>query len=188
MRISSAAIGLVAALVLVPVRVHQQGAFRTITIDTAEVTTPAMAATPDGRALVFSALGHLYELPVAGGAATQLTFGPSVPLRPGDVARWRSRGVRVESRWQRIQHLRAGSSEQARHAGVEGSGSSQTGLESGREDDRVRTERRPRRSFDGAHARLRRQRAPRDPHRVCGGRTAGGCRDADHPRVALLSA
>ena len=82
MRISPAAIGLVAALVLVPVRVHQQGAFRTITIDTAEVTTPAMAATPDGRALVFSALGHLYELAVAGGAATQLTFGPSYDFDP----------------------------------------------------------------------------------------------------------
>jgi Tol biopolymer transport system component/imidazolonepropionase-like amidohydrolase len=70
------------ALLLVPVGVHQQGAFRTIAIDTSDVTTPAIAVTPDGRSLVFSALGHLYELPVAGGAATQLTFGPSYDFDP----------------------------------------------------------------------------------------------------------
>jgi len=72
----------VAALVLVPVQVHQQGAFRTITIDTTEVTTPAIAVSPDGRTLVFSAIGHLYELPAGGGTATQLTFGPSYDFDP----------------------------------------------------------------------------------------------------------
>lgn len=78
----SRSIGLVAALLLVPAAVHQQALFRTITIDTAEVTTPAVAVTPDGRSLIFSALGHLYELPAAGGMATQLTFGPSYDFDP----------------------------------------------------------------------------------------------------------
>ena len=41
-----------------------------------------MAVTPDGRTLVFSAIGHLFELPVAGGATTQLTFGPSYDFDP----------------------------------------------------------------------------------------------------------
>ena len=82
MKISSGPLLLVTALVLVPIRVHQQGSFRTITIDTSEVTTPAIAVTPDGRTLVFSAIGHLYELPVAGGATTQLTFGPSYNFDP----------------------------------------------------------------------------------------------------------
>jgi Tol biopolymer transport system component/imidazolonepropionase-like amidohydrolase len=72
----------VAALVLVPVRVHQQGAFRALTIDTTEVTTPAITVSPDGRTLVFSAIGHLYELPALGGTATQLTFGPSYDFDP----------------------------------------------------------------------------------------------------------
>jgi Tol biopolymer transport system component/imidazolonepropionase-like amidohydrolase len=71
-----------AALVLVPVEVHQQGAFRTLTIDTTEVTTPALSVSPDGQTLVFSAIGHVYELPSAGGAATQLTFGPSYDFDP----------------------------------------------------------------------------------------------------------
>ena len=75
-------IGLVAAFLLVPVRVHQQALFRTITIDTSEVTTPALALTPDGGSIIFSALGHLFELPADGGKATQLTFGPSYDFDP----------------------------------------------------------------------------------------------------------
>ena len=71
-----------ATLVLVPVQVHQQGAFRTLTIDTTEVTTPAISVSPDGQTLVFSAIGHVYELPSAGGTATQLTFGPSYDFDP----------------------------------------------------------------------------------------------------------
>ena len=43
---------LIALLLLVPVRVHEQASLRTLTITTSEVTTPAIAATPDGRALV----------------------------------------------------------------------------------------------------------------------------------------
>jgi len=82
MKTSSRSLLVIAALVLLPVRVHEQASFRTITIDTSEVTTPAVAVTPDGRTLVFSAIGHLYELPVAGGATTQLTFGPSYDFDP----------------------------------------------------------------------------------------------------------
>lgn len=49
---------------------------RTLEFDTDEVTQPWIAATPDGRSLIFNLLGHLFELPVSGGAAKQLTFGP----------------------------------------------------------------------------------------------------------------
>jgi len=49
---------------------------RTVTIETRELTAPSLALMPDEQALVVGALGHLYRLPVAGGEATQLTFGP----------------------------------------------------------------------------------------------------------------
>ncbi len=82
MKVRSWSLLVFVTLLLAPVRVHQQGLFRAITIDTSEVTTPAIAVSPDGRTLVFSAIGHLYELPVAGGTATQLTFGPSYDFDP----------------------------------------------------------------------------------------------------------
>jgi Tol biopolymer transport system component/imidazolonepropionase-like amidohydrolase len=69
-------------LVLAPARVHEQSSLRSITITATEVTTPSIAATPDGRSLIFSALGHLYELPVAGGTTTQLTTGASYDFDP----------------------------------------------------------------------------------------------------------
>ena len=69
-------------LMLAPARVHEQSSLRTLTITTTEVTAPAIAATPDGRSLIFSALGHLYELQVAGGATTQLTTGPWYDFDP----------------------------------------------------------------------------------------------------------
>ena len=49
---------------------------RTLEIDTAEVTRADVAVSLDGEWLVFTALGHLFRLPIAGGAAEQLTFGP----------------------------------------------------------------------------------------------------------------
>ena len=52
-------------MLLAPARVHDQVAFRSITIDTTEVTAPAMAVAPDGGSLIVSALGHLYQLPRA---------------------------------------------------------------------------------------------------------------------------
>jgi imidazolonepropionase-like amidohydrolase/Tol biopolymer transport system component len=49
---------------------------------TREVTEPELTLSPDGRELVFSLLGHLFRLPVEGGAAEQLTFGPSYDSEP----------------------------------------------------------------------------------------------------------
>src|SRR5262245_55373420 len=48
----------------------------TIEFTTREVTEPALTASPDGRQLILSLLGHLFRLPIEGGAAEQLTFGP----------------------------------------------------------------------------------------------------------------
>jgi imidazolonepropionase-like amidohydrolase len=55
----------------------------TVTIETSEVTSPDVAVSPDGQTLVFSVLGHLFRLPVEGGTAEQLTFGP---FYDGDTA------------------------------------------------------------------------------------------------------
>jgi Tol biopolymer transport system component len=49
---------------------------RTIEFDTKQVTQPDVAVTPDGETLIFTMLGHLFRVPVAGGTAEQLTFGP----------------------------------------------------------------------------------------------------------------
>ena len=35
-----------------------------------------VALSPDGQTLIFTILGHLFRLPVEGGTAEQLTFGP----------------------------------------------------------------------------------------------------------------
>jgi Tol biopolymer transport system component/imidazolonepropionase-like amidohydrolase len=51
-------------------------ATRTFEFETSEVTQPGLSAAPDGRSIVFNLVGHLFRLPVTGGAATQLTFGP----------------------------------------------------------------------------------------------------------------
>jgi Tol biopolymer transport system component len=51
-------------------------ATRTIEFDTGQVTQPDVAVTPDGKTLIFIMLGHLFRLPVEGGTAEQLTFGP----------------------------------------------------------------------------------------------------------------
>ena len=55
---------------------------RSITISIKEVTDPDVAVSPDGRWLVFTALGHLFQLPTTGGAAKQLTFGPYYDVAP----------------------------------------------------------------------------------------------------------
>jgi Tol biopolymer transport system component len=55
---------------------------RSITITTKEVTDPDVAVSSDGRWLVFTALGHLFQLPAAGGTAKQLTFGPYYDSAP----------------------------------------------------------------------------------------------------------
>lgn len=49
---------------------------RSIELQTEEVTSPDVAVSPDGSALVFSLLGHLFSVPTTGGTALQLTTGP----------------------------------------------------------------------------------------------------------------
>src|SRR5262249_12158997 len=48
---------------------------RTIEFETTQVTDAEVTVSPDGKQLVFTLLGHLYRMPVEGGAALQLTFG-----------------------------------------------------------------------------------------------------------------
>ena len=54
----------------------QDDGWRTIEIETTEVTSPDVAVSPDGEWLVFTMLGHMFRLPVEGGTAEQMTFGP----------------------------------------------------------------------------------------------------------------
>ncbi|MEE8447345.1 MAG: hypothetical protein V3S52_06820 [Gemmatimonadota bacterium] len=56
--------------------------WRTIEFETDEVTDPDVAVSPDGRWLIFTMIGHLFRLPVAGGTAEQLTFGPYYDADP----------------------------------------------------------------------------------------------------------
>jgi imidazolonepropionase-like amidohydrolase/WD40 repeat protein len=60
----------------------QHGDWRTITFETSEVTQANVAVSPDGHWLVFTLLGHLFRLPVQGGTAEQLTFGPYYDTDP----------------------------------------------------------------------------------------------------------
>ena len=53
-----------------------QSETRILEIETREVTRPDVSVSPDGEWLIFTALGHLFRLPVSGGTAEQLTFGP----------------------------------------------------------------------------------------------------------------
>ena len=66
-------IALIGFLALSPHRILQA---RILDFDTNEVTQPGISATPAGRSLIFNLLGHLFEVPVSGGVAKQLTFGP----------------------------------------------------------------------------------------------------------------
>ena len=55
---------------------------RTIEFETSEVTEPDVALSPDAQWLIFTMLGHLFRLPVSGGEAEQLTFGPYYDSQP----------------------------------------------------------------------------------------------------------
>ncbi|MEE8200740.1 MAG: LpqB family beta-propeller domain-containing protein [Candidatus Acidoferrales bacterium] len=57
-------------------------AARTIEFETTEVTAADVALSPDGQWLIFTMLGHLFRLPVEGGTAEQLTFGPYYDTDP----------------------------------------------------------------------------------------------------------
>jgi hypothetical protein len=49
---------------------------RTLVFKTTQVTEADVALSPNGKHLVFALLGHLFRVPVKGGTAEQLTFGP----------------------------------------------------------------------------------------------------------------
>jgi Tol biopolymer transport system component len=54
----------------------------TITFTTDEGTWISLDVDPDGESIVFELLGDLYELSIAGGAATQLTSGMAYDVQP----------------------------------------------------------------------------------------------------------
>jgi len=70
------------SFVLVCPLTAQDDGWRTIEFETTEVTSPDVAVSPDGEWLIFTILGHLFRLPVEGGDAEQLTFGPYYDTDP----------------------------------------------------------------------------------------------------------
>ena len=69
-------------LVAQPALAQDADGWRTIEFETTEVTEADVALSPDGQSLVFTMLGHLFRLPVEGGTAEQLTFGPYYDSEP----------------------------------------------------------------------------------------------------------
>jgi len=53
-----------------------------VMLSVSEVTEPDISLSPDGNWLAFSMLGHLFRLPVEGGQAEQLSFGPYYDSSP----------------------------------------------------------------------------------------------------------
>lgn len=64
------------SVLFVPWSAAQNDGWRTIEFETTQVTQADVTLSPDGHWLVFTMLGHLFRLPVEGGTAEQLTFGP----------------------------------------------------------------------------------------------------------------
>ncbi len=60
----------------------EHGPSRTLAFDTDEGTWLALDVHPDGRQIVFSLLGDLYLLPIAGGEARRITSGPAYDVQP----------------------------------------------------------------------------------------------------------
>jgi imidazolonepropionase-like amidohydrolase len=58
------------------------GPTRTLAFEATEGTWMSVAVSPDGRSLAFDLLGHIYEVPIEGGAARRLTQGRSWNLFP----------------------------------------------------------------------------------------------------------
>jgi len=71
-----------ATLVLPNTAAAQDDDLRTIEFETTEVTAADVALSPDGEWLIFTMVGHLFRLPVEGGTAEQLTFGPYYDTDP----------------------------------------------------------------------------------------------------------
>lgn len=53
-----------------------QNEWRTIQFETNQVTAPDIVLSPNGEWMIFTMVGKLFRLPVKGGEAEQLTFGP----------------------------------------------------------------------------------------------------------------
>ena len=79
---SAAAVLAIASLSLACAPAPVRSAPVSVTMKADEVTAPALLAAADGRTLIVGMLGHLFELPVAGGHMKQLTFGPSYDSDP----------------------------------------------------------------------------------------------------------
>jgi Tol biopolymer transport system component/imidazolonepropionase-like amidohydrolase len=58
------------------------GPTRTVAFDTDEGTWLHVDVHPDGKRIVFSLLGDLYLLPIAGGDAERITSGPAADVQP----------------------------------------------------------------------------------------------------------
>jgi len=58
------------------------GPSKTIAFDATEGTWMSLSIAPEGRTLLFDLLGHVYEMPIEGGAAKRLTSGRSWNLFP----------------------------------------------------------------------------------------------------------
>ena len=71
-----------ATLVLPNPAAAQDDDWRTIEFETTEVTDADITVSPDGESLIFTMLGHLFRLPIEGGTAEQLTFGPYYDTDP----------------------------------------------------------------------------------------------------------
>lgn len=61
---------------------NQSSGLTTFNIEVSEVTMPDITVSPDGKTIVFTIIGHLFSLPIEGGAAEQLTFGPNYNHEP----------------------------------------------------------------------------------------------------------
>jgi Tol biopolymer transport system component/imidazolonepropionase-like amidohydrolase len=65
------------------------GPARTLAFETDEGTWLSLDVSPDGKTLVFSLLGDLYLVPLAGGATRRITNGPAYDVQP----RWSPDGA-----------------------------------------------------------------------------------------------
>src|ERR1041384_5979533 len=55
---------------------------RTVAFDVSEATWLSLDVSPDGQTIVFELLGDLYTMPVAGGPAKRITWGPAFDSQP----------------------------------------------------------------------------------------------------------
>ena len=70
------------SLLVVGSSAAQDNDWHPLEIETTEVIDADVALSPDGQTLIFTLLGHLFRLPVQGGTAEQLTFGPYYDSEP----------------------------------------------------------------------------------------------------------